>query len=266
MDGTVLRSDTNDLSPLTVAAVAVLGDIGIRTIVATGRMFRSAARFARRLSLDGPLAAYQGALIRDVGSGTVIHHDPLPLSLAHEVLATVEDSGCSVNLYLDDDLFVEERDPFVERYEALSGLTANVVGPLGAFLDRPPTKIGLGGTAEGVAEMLRVLRAHFGERANIVATWPFFLEVAAPTATKSSALELLGGQMGFTAEDVLAFGDSYNDIDMLAWAGAGVAMADAPEEVAAAADHRCASVDEDGVVRYLMSQAWFPAHALGDYE
>ena len=61
-------------------------------------------------------------------------------------------------------------------------------------------------------------------------TWPFFLEIASPTATKARALHILGKHMGFEARDVLAFGDSYNDIDMLAWAGTGVAMAGAPRK------------------------------------
>jgi hydroxymethylpyrimidine pyrophosphatase-like HAD family hydrolase len=102
------------------------------------------------------------------------------------------------------------------------------------------------------------LRAAFGDRIIAVKTWPFFLEVTNPTATKAQALEILGALLGFEARDVLAFGDSYNDADMLAWAGTGVAMADAPAEVAAVADERCGTVEEDGVARYLMRQPWFP--------
>ncbi len=64
-------------------------------------------------------------------------------------------------------------------------------------------------------------------------------------------LALPGRRYGFTRHDVIAFGDSYNDVDMLEWAGLGVAMADAPEAVRQAADVVCGSVNEDGVARFL---------------
>ena len=262
LDGTLLLSDSHELSPATVDAVRVLAEIGVPTVLATGRMFRSAARFARELGIAGPLAAYQGALIREVGSGKLLHHDPLSLPLALEILDFVEGCDCAVNVYLDDELFVEEKNAFIERYELISGMQAHVVGRLSVFLDRPPTKIGMGGDPDLLTRLLTTLRAHFGARANAVKTWPFFLEMTTPTATKSRALELLGGRMDFSAAQVLAFGDSYNDTDMLAWAGTGVAMGDAPSEVAAVADHLCGSVDEDGFARYLMSQSWFPEDAL----
>jgi hypothetical protein len=79
LDGTVLLSDTHELSSATKSSIQTLRSLGIPTVVVTGRMFRSARRFAEELGLDGPLAAYQGALIREVGSGDLLHHDPVPL-------------------------------------------------------------------------------------------------------------------------------------------------------------------------------------------
>ncbi len=262
LDGTLLLSDSHELSPATVDAIRLLAEIGVSTVLATGRMFRSAARFARELDLVGPLVAYQGALIREVGSGKLLHHDPLSLELALEILDFLQDRDCSVNVYLDDELFVEKKSSFSERYELISGMQAHAVGRLNAFLDRSPTKIGMGGDPETVADVLGLLRLHLAGRANVVRTWPFFLEMVSITATKSRALQLLGGRMDFTAAHVLAFGDSYNDADMLVWAGTGVAMGNAPSEVTASADHTCLSVDEDGFARYLIAQAWFPGEAL----
>ena len=87
-------------------------------------MFSSAAAFARQLGLTGPVAAYAGALIREVGTGRLLHHDPLPLDLSREVLAFVEPEHLSVNLYIEDQLCVEKRTEAVDRYEALSGMKA----------------------------------------------------------------------------------------------------------------------------------------------
>jgi Cof subfamily protein (haloacid dehalogenase superfamily) len=265
LDGTILPlllDGTQALTPLTIAAVRVLDQIGIPTILVTGRMFRSAACYARDLGLDGPVAAYQGALIREVGTGCLLHHDPLPLELTREILDLLEPQGYSVNLYVDDELCVARRTEEVDRYELLSGMKANVVGRLSSYLHQPTTKMGVGADPETIDSLLHSLRAHFGARLIAVKTWPFFLEMTSPTATKARALQVLGRRLGFEAAHVLAFGDSYNDADMLAWAGTGVAMGGAPPEVVAAADVICEPVGEDGFARYLMRQPWFPAEML----
>lgn len=261
LDGTLLPlilEGNQGLTSLTIQTVRILTDMGIATILVTGRMFSSAATYARQLGLDGPVAAYAGALIREVGTGRLLHHDPLPLGLTREVLEFVEAERLSVNLYVHDQLCVEERTKAVDRYEALSGMKAVIVGRLLDYVEQPSTKIGISGPPERLDKLQTGLRKRFGSRIVALKTWPFFLEVTNPTATKARALEIIGERMGFGPDDVLAFGDGYNDVDMLAWAGTGVAMADAPPEVAAVADDICGAVDEDGVARYLMRQPWFP--------
>jgi Cof subfamily protein (haloacid dehalogenase superfamily) len=270
LDGTLLPlllDGSQTLAPSTVAAVRVLDGMGIVFILVTGRMFHSAARFARDLGLSGPVAVYQGALIREVATGRTLHHDPVPMDVATEVLDLLEPRGYTVNLYIDDELCVAEKNADVRRYEEISGMTARAVGPLGDYLratGTPSTKIGVTGRPEDLDALLVELRASFGERLGALKTWPFFLELASPTATKARALEILGGLLGFTAAEVLAFGDSYNDADMLAWAGTGVAMSGAPAEVLRSADATCESVDDDGFARYLLRQPWFPLTRMED--
>ncbi len=270
LDGTLLPlllDGSQCLAPSTVAAVRVLDEMGISVILVTGRMFRSAARFARDLGLSGPVAAYQGALIREVATGRLLHHDPVPLDVTREILEVLVPRGYTVNLYIDDELYVAERNAHVQRYEDISGMKAHVVGPLDAFLNEPgeivpSTKIGVTGEPEALDALLAELRATFAGRLSALKTWPFFLELASPTATKARALQILGDMLGFTAAEVLAFGDSYNDADMLAWAGTGVAMSGAPAEVVMSADATCESVENDGFARYLLRQPWFPAQRL----
>jgi Cof subfamily protein (haloacid dehalogenase superfamily) len=268
LDGTLLPlvlDGTQALTPLTIAATRVLTQIGISTILVTGRMFYSAARFARELGLDGPIAAYQGALIRDLKTGTLLHHDPVPVKLTREILTFLEPYGCPVNLYIDDRLCVARRTAEVDRYERLSGMKADVVGSLLDYAREPSAKIGVSGDPPVLDDLMEKLRAVFPGRLIAVKTWPFFLEIASPTATKARALQILGGRLRFEARDVLAFGDSYNDADMLAWAGTGVAMQGAPPEVIAAADFTCPPVEQDGFASYLADQPWFPTKALNIY-
>lgn len=85
------------------------------------------------------------------------------------------------------------------------------------------------------------------------------LELMAPEVDKRSALEELCAELGLAARDVAAFGDQRNDLEMIAWAGVGVAVANASEPVRARADMVSGSNDADGVARVL--EGWLAASA-----
>ena len=212
LDGTLLPlllDGSQGLTPLTIETVRTLTGLGITTILVTGRMFSSAATL--RAGSWGWTARWPrtpGALIRDVGTGRLLHHDPLPLDLTREVLEFVEPEHLSVNLYIEDQLCVEKRTEAVDRYEALSGMKAIIVGRL-ARLHRAAHHQDGHRRAGGSARRAAGQAAGAVRLAGIIAvkTWPFFLEITNPTATKARALEILGGRMGFGPADVLAFGD-----------------------------------------------------------
>ena len=83
--------------------------------------------------------------------------------------------------------------------------------------------------------------------------WTAWLDIAAEGITKASAIEALRGELGFDIQNTVAVGDGRNDIEMLGWAGRGVAMGQAPDEVKEAADEVTTTVDEDGLARVLRS-------------
>jgi HAD superfamily hydrolase (TIGR01484 family) len=85
--------------------------------------------------------------------------------------------------------------------------------------------------------------------------WTAWLDLAPKGVSKASGLEQVARRLGVAAEDVLAIGDGRNDIEMLQWAGRGVAMGQASQDVIDAADDVAASVHEDGVAREL--ERWF---------
>ena len=189
------------------------------------------------------MAAYQGALIREVGTGRLLHHDPLPLELAREILEFLEPEGHAVNLYIDDDLYVARRSDDVDRYERLSGMKANVVGRLSAYLTEPTTKIGVGGDPASSTRCSASLRAHFGGRVIAVQDLAVLPGDDQPDGHQGPGASRSWASASVSRRsDVLAFGDSYNDTDMLAWAGTGVAMRGRPPEVVAVADFMCEPV------------------------
>ena len=92
---------------------------------------------------------------------------------------------------------------------------------------------------------------HFAGRLYISKSLPYFLEFASPEVTKAAGLDFLAKQLGFSRERTVAFGDGENDIELVDWAGYGVAVENADERVKEIADFICPSVEEEGVAQVL---------------
>jgi Cof subfamily protein (haloacid dehalogenase superfamily) len=223
---------------------------GVLITLATGRMFHSALPFARELAIDLPLITYHGALIRTV-SGETLFHQPVPLDAAREVAAACRQRGFHVNVYLDDELYVAEENELSRYYQSIAGVRVTAVGDLAAFLSAAPTKLTVIDRTGRFAELHDELNVRFGSRLSITVSRPDFLEITDRRATKGQALKALADLHRIPREQVAAVGDSLNDIDMLLYAGTGVAVANARPEVKAVADFVTASNLEDGVAVFI---------------
>lgn len=239
LDDTLL-DDSLSVSADDAQALAAAQDAGVMVVLATGRMFRSALPYARQLQTGGPIIAYQGALVKDWRREEIIVHNPVPLALALELISTIErDYGYHINVYLDDVLYVARLTPESERYTAISRVEACPVGDLLSFLQRrgqDPTKVLVIADPDQLDELQQRMRPVYGSCLHITKSKPYFLEFSHPLAHKGAALAGLAARYGYGREEVIAMGDSYNDVEMLRWAGLGVAVANArPEALAVAA-------------------------------
>ena len=95
------------------------------------------------------------------------------------------------------------------------------------------------------------MKALLGDRLYISKSLPEFVEFASPDVNKASGLEFLADRLGFSRERTVAFGDGENDVELVDWAGYGVAVANAHDRVLAAADLVCPSDEEEGVAQVL---------------
>ena len=95
------------------------------------------------------------------------------------------------------------------------------------------------------------LEQRFGERLYIAKSLPYFLELASPAISKGSGLAFVAEHVGFTAERTIAFGDGENDLELLDWAGFGIAVENADDMLKARADWICPSAEEEGVAQVL---------------
>jgi Cof subfamily protein (haloacid dehalogenase superfamily) len=239
------------LRPRTLRALERARDAGLHVVVVTGRMFRSVRPYLTQADLTDPVVCYQGAVVAEPGSGRFLRHEPIPLELAREAIAVVEEEGFGLNCYVGDELYVASPTPEARRYAEFQHLPIHTVGPLLDWLEEPPTKLVTIGDPHELDRLEARLKAHFDGRLYISKSLPYFLEFASPDVTKGSGMDFVAKHLGFSPERTVAFGDGENDVELLEWAGFAVAVANAHERVLAAADFVCPSVDEEGVAHVI---------------
>lgn len=231
-------------------AIARAVRAGVKVVLATGRMFRSALPYAMELGLDTPLITYQGAFVKFPGNGKVLYNRPVPFEAALELLDIVTAGGFHTNIYIDDNLLVEKLTRESSIYQEISGIEPVVVGDLIRYLRqerRDPTKILMVSSREKIDSLWGELVNYFGEKMYITKSKPIFLECMHPGSNKGRALEAVAGYYGIGSENIIAVGDSYNDLEMIRYAGLGVAVANAREEVKQSVGFVTLSNNEGGV-------------------
>jgi Cof subfamily protein (haloacid dehalogenase superfamily) len=250
LDRTLIAEDA-ELRPRTRRTIAAAQDVGIRVTLVTGRMFRSVRPYAQAAGIVDPVVCYQGAVVADPVSGRWLRHEPIPLELAKEAIAAVQAEGYPLNCYVDDELYVAEHTPASESYASFQNLEVHAVGDLLAWLSRPPTKLVAVGDPVELDALEQRLVDRFAGLMYISKSLPYFLEFASPEVTKGTGLAFLAEHLGFSREGTVAFGDGENDVELLEWAGYGVAVENAHERVLGVADFVCPPVTEEGVAQVI---------------
>ena len=255
LDETLLNSDLQ-ISPRNKAAIREAVRQGVKVTIATGRMFCTSIQYVRELELnvDWPIINYHGALITTTESKRIIYHCPLENSLAVSITREAEARGYHVNVYIDERLYIREENESSRYYRKIAPVEPQAVGALGPFLERQgasPTKLTIIDSQDGLDQAEAIFKAAYGDRIAALQTRPFFLEITDRRATKGQALRRLAGSEGIRRDEIIAFGDSCNDLDMLSYAGLGVAVANAMPAVRRAADLITAANDADGVAEVI---------------
>jgi Cof subfamily protein (haloacid dehalogenase superfamily) len=246
LDGTIVDGSLQ-ISARARRAVRAAMDSGVYVTLASGRPFNGTRLFANDLGIRGPLICHQGAIVRDPGSAEVYSRRSLPRHLAHEFVDTVREHGWDLCLTIDDELYVEHLTPALRVLFDLSPVPteAHVVADLKA-LPQDPLRLLVVVEAAQAAMVDGLLRERFAGRLLIMRSFARFVEATAMGASKGQALAFLAQKLGVSQAETMAIGDNDNDVDMVAWAGLGVAMGNASTAVKAAANHVTETIAEDG--------------------
>ncbi len=253
MDGTLLDPQSR-LTARTTAALRLAGEKGAGVVLASGRMPCALRSFVRELKLTAPLIAYNGALISDPRTEETLASFPIGPALGREIAAACEEMDLHVQAYRGDAFACETANVFALDYQAFLNCPVRLeaVGEkLSRWLDFDTPKLLAIDTPERIRTVLPALRERFAGRVKVATSQPRFIEFVSPKAGKAAALEQLSRIMDVPREEIAAFGDGMNDLDMIEWAGTGYAMANAVEEVRLRADRLAPSNAEDGVAQVV---------------
>jgi hypothetical protein len=268
IDGTLVGHDFR-ISPRTRAAIGEAVRRGVRVSLATGRMASSAVVYANQLGLSEPIVAHQGAVIREMPSrrerldpdpdalpwrgrvGRLLHHEALPAAVVRDAIDWCRTQGLDPHVNVLERIIVWSGDPSFEDYSGYLGPGADVVPDLGAAIRRPMTKVISVGTPPRPMELIEEARRAFAGRADATVSHPRFLEFVAPGVSKGGAVAWLAQRAGIPMGQVMTIGDALNDLEMIADAGHGAAMATAPAEVRMGARYVAAPVEEDGAAALI---------------
>lgn len=253
IDGTIAGKSNYICEPVKQAIQKAQAK-GIQIAIATGRMYCSALRFHQEIGSTLPLLAYQGAWIQDPATQKIHKHLSVSRRTAEQLLDYFESdallSSLSVHFYINDQLYVRQVTPQTRLYSQRVGIEPIAVGDLRNVLTEfEPTKVlALSEDTAIIEQMLGSLRQQYTPAELYLTTSvATFFEAAHPAVNKGAAVRYLAEEMlGLSAGNVMTIGDNFNDVEMLQYAGLGIAMGNAPAQVQAIAKWVAPSVEQDG--------------------
>ncbi|MGG7057873.1 Cof-type HAD-IIB family hydrolase [Clostridium nigeriense] len=234
---------------------------GAILILASGRPTSGLIDFAKELEMEhhhGLLVSYNGSMVIDCETNNILFNETMTVKDGQAVLEhmknfhvkpmIIKDTYMYVNDVFDNEIEVNGAPFNIIQYEARGGkFKLCEKDDLASFADYPLNKILIAGDPEYLKENYKSIMEPFKDKLSCMFTAPFYFEFTANGIDKAKALDTVLIPMGYTKEEMIAFGDGHNDASIIKYAGIGVAMDNAVEELKAIADEVTLSNEENGI-------------------
>jgi Cof subfamily protein (haloacid dehalogenase superfamily) len=254
LDGTLLRDDKS-VSPRTVAALAAAEKAGIEVFFVTGRPARWMDVVSAHVHGHGLAICGNGAAVVDLHGGPGKHRfvkvRELPRENALDAVRLLREAAPGT-VYAVEQTYGFHQEPAYPKLhmEVPDDLlpAEEILAPGGRTAAEPVLKILAYHPELDPDAFLTLARLALGDRVNVTRSSPSaLLEISGPDVSKASTLALCCAERGISHEEVVAFGDMPNDVEMLTWAGRSYAMGNAHPDVVAVASGRTVANNDDGV-------------------
>lgn len=257
IDGTLLNS--NHEVPLETKHAIQSLPKDFPVILVSARMPKGITFLQTELRIKTPIICYSGSLIIDIAednSYQSILNKTMTLKHMQKIYNQSKMKHVHVSFYKDDDWYIEDMDDWATQERDIAKTNPTVIDYQELFhirehSDNGANKVLCMGREEELENLEMSLKHDCGGELTIYRSKPTYLEIMHNTVTKTSAIQFLQKKFNIKQSEIIAVGDNFNDIDMIQYAGLGVAMGNAPEQVKKIADEITSSNDNNGVAKVI---------------
>ncbi|WP_026560146.1 Cof-type HAD-IIB family hydrolase [Bacillus sp. J37] len=253
LDDTLLCDD-HTISVRTKDALMKAQELGVKVVLASGRPTFGMRHIAQELHLDhygSFILSFNGGKIINCSTEEEMFSSTLSPEAIHKLYEVSVREGVFIHTYMGDEIITQDENPYTDIEANLTGLPIKIVPNFVNAVNEPVVKSLMVGPPEQLKEVERKLQTELADEFSIMRSKPYFLEFTEKGVTKGTSLDQLIQACGIKREEVIAIGDSYNDLSMIEFAGLGVAMGNAPDDIKEKSNFVTDTNMNDGVAKVV---------------
>jgi Cof subfamily protein (haloacid dehalogenase superfamily) len=253
LDDTLLRDDLT-ISPRTKKSLMEAQEAGVKVVLASGRPTSAMLPIAEELCLQAYgsfILSFNGGKIIDCQTGDEWFSSTLPIETVHQLYEMSQRENVWIHTYVGETIITAQANQYTDIEGELTKLDIKVVDSFLHAVTEPVVKVLMLEEPSILAKVEKKLQKELAGKLSIMRSKPFFLEFTRAGVTKGTSLGSLIQRLGISRDEVIAIGDSNNDLSMLQFAGLGVAMGNASEAIKAQADFVTDTNMNDGVAKVV---------------
>lgn len=249
LDGTLLNSDKN-ISKRNLEAIKKANENGVKVVIITGRERNafSTAPYMEQLGIKELTGYYQGSLVVDEFSGEQMCACTLQKNDCNDIYMDAVRRKLNMLVYRGSNAYAETYDEYSVRYEKHNKTKIIELDSIEELVNSDENlKILITVSPGEVGKNFEFFFNKYSKRMNVVTSSKHYIEFTHKDASKGNALKFIASRYKTDRSRIIAMGDQLNDMSMIDFAGMGVAMGNAVDEVKKKADFVTVSNDDDGV-------------------
>ncbi|MBG9775896.1 Cof-type HAD-IIB family hydrolase [Brevibacillus laterosporus] len=239
LDDTLLQDD-HTISTRTKSALMKAQEAGVKVVLASGRPTYAMTHIAEELELEkygSFILSFNGAKIINCKTKEELFSSTLPVETVHDLYDISKKEQVGILSYDGDDIVAETVTAYTKKESEITGMNIKEVESFTQAITRPVVKVLMVDDPTKLAIVEKKLQKQLEGQLSVMRSKPFFLEFTEAGVDKGTSLHQLINKLGIEQAEVIAIGDSYNDLAMITFAGLGVAMGNAPDDIKEAANY-----------------------------
>lgn len=254
IDGTLLNSE-RDVSAKTIQIVKKISQY-MPFVLISARMPSAMYHLQQALGIEhSPMVCYNGGLV--LHNNKVLQSTTIPDAISRAVAHLIMSKNLHFGMYHKDEWYVSKLDEWAEREENNTKVSPILKSPTEVFLNwkneaKQAHKLMCMGEESSVEEIFTALTENFSDDLHLYRSKPTYIEIAPKAISKLTGITIIAEQIyNINTKQIIAYGDNYNDVELLSGVGLGVAVANAVKPAKNVANALTLAGKEDGVAHHL---------------